>query len=366
MNSICFPSKFKNEKGAKLSELSLSLTAALHDGRLKQGNKEKILALRYHQQLYHLAYSICTFVVFLQGCATGPRVLVIPASVETIRKIDYQADDYQKTLAAITSVMITDLKLPAVHGSVIFYSSQGSFEAGVMQASQEDLERLRQQLGPRGNQLNREAVLFSAKRSAVSAVALAMYEKVLVNEWKFSKTPRSEQLHILAHELTHLVQKEMVDYRLVLFDQWLVEGFAEWVGYKVADSLGVESMARGRETALGFIATAKSYQTFPNLRQLAVNSDWITWSRTLGRSATYGQALIAVDYLIEQKGLPTVIQYFRLFGKINDHNRNFAKAFGESISSFDDRFTSHLEALVSKYSRDQKISTWKNLRRTTG
>src|ERR1051325_5999388 len=98
MNSICFPSKFKNEKGGKLSELSLSLTTALHDGQLKQGNKGKILGLRYYQQLYHLAYCICTFVVILQGCATGPRVLIIPASVETIRKIDYQADDYEKTL----------------------------------------------------------------------------------------------------------------------------------------------------------------------------------------------------------------------------------------------------------------------------
>ena len=366
MNSIYFPSKFKSGKNGKLSELLLSLTTALHGGQMKQGNKGKILVLRFYQEVRRLVNYLCTLVLILQGCAAGPRVLTIPSSTETIRKIDYQPGDYEKTLAAITSVMITDLKLPAVHGSVTFYSSRGSFEAGVMQATEEDIERLRQQLGPRGNQLNREAVLFSAKRLTVSSVALAMYEKVLVNEWKFSKTPRSEQLHILAHELTHLVQKEMVDYRLILFDQWLVEGFAEWVGYRVADSLAVESMAMGRETALGFIATAKSYQTFPSLRQLAVNSDWITWSRTLGRSATYGQALIAVDYLIEQKGLAAVIQYFQLFGKINDHNGNFATAFGESIPSFDDRFTNHLEALLSKYSRGQKISMWKNLLRTTG
>jgi hypothetical protein len=332
----------------RYTELSLFLTPALHDADFKQSNTEQPLVLRFYQDLRHLAYYLCTFLVILQGCTTVPRVLIIPASIETSWKIDYQPDDYDKTLAAITSVMITDLKLPALHGSVTFYSSQASFEAGVMQEAQEDLERLRQQLGPRANQLSGETVLFGAKRSAVTSVALAMYKKVLVNEWRFSKTPRSEQLRILAHELTHLVQKQMVDYRLILFDQWLAEGFAEWVGYKVADSLAVESIAKGRETVLGFIATARSYQTFPSLGQLAMNSDWTTWARTLGPPATYGQAFIAVDYLIEQKGLPTIIEYFRLFGNINDHNHNFASAFGESMSSFDNRFTNYLKALLMK------------------
>ena len=332
----------------RCTESSLCLTPAVHDANLKQSNTGQPSVLRFYRDAGHLGQYLCTVVLILQGCATGPRVLTIPSTTETIRTVQYQPGDYEKMLAAITSVMVTELKLPAIHGSVTFYSSQASFEAGVMQEAQEDLERLRQQLGPRANQLNGETVLFGAKRSAVSSVALAMYKKVLVNEWRFSKTPRSEQLRILAHELTHLVQKQVVDYRLILFDQWLAEGFAEWVGYKVADSLAVESMAKGRETALGFIAAAKSYQTFPGLGQLAMNSDWITWARTLGAPATYGQAFIAADYLIEQKGLSTVMEYFRLFRKINDHNRNFAIAFGESISSFDGRFTNHLEALMMK------------------
>jgi hypothetical protein len=347
------------------AELSLFLTAALHGVDLKHGSTRQSVVLRFNQDARRLVQYLCTVVLILQSCATGPRVLTIPSTTETSRTVEYQPGDYEKMLAAITSAMVTELKLPAIHGSLIFYSSQSSFEAGVMQDAQEDLQRLRQQLGPRANQLNGETVLFGAKRSAVTSVALAMYKKVLVNEWRFSKTPRSEQLRILAHELTHLVQKEMVNYRLILFDQWLTEGFAEWVGYKVADTLAAESMANGRETVLGYIATARSYQTFPSLGQLAMNSEWTTWARTLGPPATYGQAFIAVDYLIERKGLAAVLEYFRLFAKINDHNRNFASAFGESIASFDGRFESHLEALLSKYSRGQKISTWKNLRTTS-
>ena len=328
------------------TELSLSLTAALHDGDLEQSQTGQTLVRRLLQDVLHLVQYLCTIVLILQGCSSAPHVLIIPSATETIQEIAYRTGDYEKTLGAITSVMITELKLPAIQGSVTFYSSQASYEAGVMQEAQEDLERLREQLGPRGDQLNGETVLLAAKRSAVNSVAQTMYKKVLVNEWRFSKAPRSEQLRILAHELTHLVQKEMVDGRLILLDQWLAEGFADWVGYKVADTLAVESIAKSRETALGFIATAKSFQTLPSLRQLAMNSDWITWSRTLGAPATYGQAFFAVDYLIEQKGLPVVIEYFRLFRKINDHNRNFATAFGESISSFDDRFRNHLDTLL--------------------
>lgn len=338
------------------TELSHSLTAALHNANLKQSNAAQALVLHLCRDIRHLVRYLCTTVLIIQGCATGPHVLTIPSATGTIRNIDYQPGDYEKTLAAITSVMVSDLNLPAVHGFVTFYPSQASYEAGVMRATEEDLVRLREQLGPRGNQLNREAVLLAAKRSAVSSAALAMYRQVLVNEWTFAKTPALEQLRTLAHELTHVVQKEMVDGRLVLLDQWLAEGFAEWVGYKVADILAVEAIAKSRETALDLIATAKSYQTFPSLQQLALNSDWITWSRTLGRTATYSQAFIAVDYLIEQKGVPAMIQYFRLFRKINDHNRNFATAFGEPIPSFDDRFTRHLEALLMNRSRAQNLS----------
>jgi len=51
------------------------------------------------------------------------------------------------------------------------------------------------------------------------------------------------------------------------------------------------------------ISNARHYQTFPLLSQLRGETDWKTWARTWGR-ATYGQAFMAVDFLIDQKGLP--------------------------------------------------------------
>jgi hypothetical protein len=284
---------------------------------------------------------------FLPGCVST-RVVAIPPAAEAVRPPAYGIKDYPAALAAIISVMVRDLKLPAVDGSVTLYFSQVSYEAGVVAESERDLERLRKQLGPRANQLNEEEFIFAARRSAVGSVAVGMYKKVLVNEWRVDKYPWSEWVRVLTHELTHTVERELVDGRLTVADQWLREGFAEWVGYKVVDTFGAENFAKSRERALDLIATARFYQTFPSLGQLARNSEWLTWSRTLGHPATYGQALIAVDFLIEQKGLPAIVEYFRLFGKLNNRERNFTTAFGEPMSAFEEKSSKHLQMLLGK------------------
>jgi hypothetical protein len=297
--------------------------------------------------LLYLVWFSLGWGTFLPGCVST-RVVAIPPAAEAVRPPAYGIKDYPGALAAIMSVMVRDLKLPAVDGSVTLYFSQVSYEAGVVAESERDLERLRKQLGPRANKLSEEEFVFAARRSAVSSVAVGMYRKVLVNEWRVGKFPWSEWVRVLAHELTHTVQRELVDGRLTVSDQWLREGFAEWVGYEVVETFGVENFAKSRERALDHIATARSYQTFPSLSQLARYSEWVTWSRTLGQPATYGQALIAVNFLIEQKGLRAVVEYFRLFGELNNRERNFTTAFGEPMSAFEEKFSKHLQMLLVK------------------
>jgi hypothetical protein len=289
--------------------------------------------------------------MFLSGCASTPQLLTIPPRAEAVKPPAYGSKDYSEVLAAIVSVMVRNLKLPPVEASVTLYFSQNSYESGVMAESEKDLERLRQQLGSRANRLREEELVFSARRFAVSSVAVGMYKKVLVNEWRLGKYPWTEWVKVLAHELTHTIERNLVEGRLTASDQWLREGFAEWVGYQVADTFGAEAFAKSRDRVLDSIANAKSYQTFPSLTQLTGNAEWLTWSKTLGRAATYGQALIALDLLIEERGLAAVVEYFRLFGKLNSRERNFTMAFGEPISAFDGKFTKHLHMLLEKRSR---------------
>jgi hypothetical protein len=289
--------------------------------------------------------------IFLTGCVAAPRTLGIPGLAQDVRPPPYGSKDYPAALAAITSVMVRDLQLPAVQGSVTIYFSQAAYESGVVAESEQELARLRQLLGARANRLSEEQFISAAQRFAVGSVAIGMYKKVLINDWRVSNYPWPEWIRVLAHELTHTVAKDLVEGRPTTSDQWLNEGFADWVGYKVVDAFGAENFALSRKRALDEMASARYYQTFPSLSQLARNSEWLTWSRTLGRAATYGQALIAVDLLIEEKGVPAIVKYFRLFRRLSNRERNFTLAFGEPMASFDERFGKHLEALLGRSDR---------------
>ena len=295
--------------------------------------------------------SLIAWGVFLAACTSAPQLIAIPPIKEVVKPPSYGSKDYPGALTAIMSIMVHDLKLPGVEGVVTVYSSQASYESGVVAESEIDLERLRKQLGPTANRLNEEELILAARRSAVSSVAVGMYKKVLVNDWRISRYSWPDWIRVLAHELTHTVQRELVDGRLTSSDQWLREGFAEWVGCQVVHTFGAEEFAASRKRALEGLANASYYQTFPSLTQLATNSQWLTWSRTLGRAATYDQALIAVDWLIEQKGLAAVVQYFSLFGKLNNRQRNFRSAFGEPIAGFDEKFGKHLQVLLGRTDR---------------
>ena len=285
----------------------------------------------------------------LPGCAFGPQVLTTPVVSDPVKPPPYGTKDYGSALAAIMSVMVRDLNLPAIDGgSVTLYPSQASFEAGVVAQSAESSEQLRKQLGPRAKQVTEAESVLAATTIAVGSNAVGMYKRVLINEWRVVKYPWPEWVRVLAHELTHTAQRELVDGRPTASHHWLTEGFAEWVGYKVVDTFRAQDFTDSRKRALDSIGTATSYQTFPSLLQLARNPDWITWSRTLGRASTYRQAFIAVDFLIEEKGLPAVIEYFRLIAKTNNRERNFVVAFGESLARFDGRFSEHLKVLLGK------------------
>jgi hypothetical protein len=287
----------------------------------------------------------------LSSCAAGPQVLTIPSVTDTVKPTQYGTRDYAAVLAAIMSVMVRDLKLPPIEGgSVTIYYSQASFEAGALTHSAETAAMIQKQfgLGPEQMKEVESIAAASATRMAVGATALGMYKRVLVNDWRLAKYPWSEWVRVIAHELTHSATKELAEGKPAVPDQWLSEGFAEWVGYRVVAKFGAQDFALSRRNALDSIINAMSYQTFPGLSQLARNADWITWSRTLGLPSTYRQGFIAVDFLIDEKGLPAVVEYFRLFKTLNNRERNFVRAFGESMGAFDERFTNHFKVLIGK------------------
>ncbi len=291
-----------------------------------------------------------TFVVALlaSSCASGPQSITLKSVDRAVEPPSYGIKDYPETFRAILSVMLRNLQLPPVEVSVTLYSSQNSYVEAVVGDAERELQQLRKVLGPLANNLRDDEFLARARETAVSADAVGKHKRVLLNESSLDKYAWPEWMKVLAHELAHTVEYTLVDGQPALWDRWLTEGFAEWVGYKVLDLLGTESFAKNQEQRLGLMRTAKSLQTFPALSQLATASEFHTWARTLGLEVTYGQSLIAVDYLIEQKGLAAVLEYFRFFRKSNDREQNFLTAFGESPAAFDAKFSRRMAVLLGR------------------
>jgi hypothetical protein len=287
------------------------------------------------------------WVIFFSGCASAPRVINLPLVAEPADSGAVEVSDDQRVLAAIASALAHDLKLAPIESLIVFYPDRESYLAGVVAESEKYLA-LRVEIGDRAAELEKEPVLFSARHSAAASVAVGMYQRVLVDQKQLRRFSWWERVQILAHELTHTVEKAWIDGRLAAWDRWLSEGFAEWTGYRVVEKLGGATFATSSSRISDEVARAHQQRPDPALTQLAAGEDWLKWLQSRGRPSTYGQAFLAVDLLIEQKSVPAIVEYFRLFRESNDRERNFLTAFGESVTEFEVKYREHRSATLGR------------------
>ena len=266
--------------------------------------------------------------VLLAGCVSAPRAVPIAVSPGIHRPSTDRIADYPDALAAVVSVLVDDLKFPKVDASLILYPNADTFRTGLV------------------TELGYEPTL--AAQTAGFAWGVGGHKKVLANESHLFRQGWPERIRFLTHELTHTIQYGLGNGRRGTSDQWLREGFADWVSYKVLESLGLDSYAQRRRMRIDRAWRARQYQTFPSLTQMVSFRDWVTWRTTLGSEATYAQAFLAVDFLVERRGPPAVIKYFELFSRSNDRLANFEAAFGDRLAEFEREFSGYFERLLGR------------------
>src|SRR5262249_10838828 len=151
-----------------------------------------------------------------------------------------------------------------------------------------------------------------------------MDQKVFIAEWSMMRLPWTNRVKTLAHELTHVIQSSLSAGGSPLTHRWLVEGFAEWVSFKVVDALGAKDFFNDQ------MRRACRYKV-ANLREIETLEGW----RRRDRQTPYGQSACAVHYIAVQDGVPAIIEYFRLFKDRFDPDQNFVTAFGKSSDTFE-------------------------------
>ena len=58
--------------------------------------------------------------------------------------------------------------------------------------------------------------------------------------------------------------------------------------------------------------------------------------------------MVAIDLIIEEKGMAAVLDYFRKFAKLNNRQRNFSEAFGETLENFNAKFSQYLAGIQAR------------------
>jgi hypothetical protein len=223
-------------------------------------------------------------------------------------------EDYDTALASVAALMKDALGLPAVQGALVFYRDRAAFRAALEQVG-----------------YTAEA----ARTTAETLTAVGGHRRVLINDEGLRDTPWLARIALIAHELTHTVQYEWAGGVRGTSDQWLREGFAEWVEVQALTRLGFTTPASSRNTVLRRIRDAGGARAFPPLTQMVTFPDWVALARRFDQEAFYGYAWMATQLLIDRHGVAKVISYFERFAQSDDRLANFREAFGEDLSQFE-------------------------------
>lgn len=266
-------------------------------------------------------------VLFAVGCATlpaQPRVIAL----DEIRGLPVARaawiTDYERALISIAAVTERDLGLPALRAVLRFYPDRNALRAALEAEGQDPI---------------------LARDTAATMAAIGGFRSILLNDAALEPLNWPSRIALLAHELAHTVQYEFSGGRRGTSDQWLREGFADWVQAHVLAALGVTTRDVVRADSIRRLRASRDPQRLPALSDMVTFPDWVALHGGTGKEFLYAHAFVAADFLIERHGLDAVTGYFRLFATSDDRTRNFAAAFGEDFATFDVAFRAHLTGL---------------------
>jgi hypothetical protein len=260
------------------------------------------------------------------ACAKG-RVPVATAALRTNTSpaTPHSPDGYPAARDAIVDAF-EKLGLPRVDVELVIFRDRRSFEQGLVASGY--------------------APALARSASAFSAIGGA--RAVFVNAAEVDRLDRAGRIQLVAHELVHSLQYRFGNGTRGASEQWLREGFAEWVSYRVAAQLGLASFDSLRDDLLSALTNAPfGIQPAP-FDGLVTFPQWVDAQRKYD-VPLYTQAFVAVDLLIETHDVPTVVQYFEQFKTTDDYRRAFADTFGEERAAFDRAFVRRWHETVMKY-----------------
>lgn len=263
-------------------------------------------------------------VLSVAGCGSGRVVLPFTLDSSTLATPE-PAREFASTEAAIrgiSAILVRDLELPLPYTFTAYvYSDRHGFERGLID----------------------DANVAPVRAAELSefAVGIGKRRQLLLND-DAGQAHGREWLRLIAHELAHVSQIELAEGE-GRAEQWLAEGMAEWVAFRVLERLRLDTIARRRVIAMEIVrAHPPVLAGRLDLATLGTSRGFTVRHLREGSQATYQLAYLLADYLITRDGLDRVVDYFRSFAHRADRRANFAAAFGQSLNDFEAEALAHL------------------------
>lgn len=248
------------------------------------------------------------------GCASasGPVAIEFPGTgTPAVARAD-RIESYQDVTSTIAAIFERDLQFPRYTATLHFFPGRDAFERKLVDVGYEPA---------------------LAAQTATRMAAVGGHRAVFFDADKLAPMSWMDRVGLVAHELTHTLQYELGGGVRGASDQWLREGFAEWVTMRVLDRLEVLPAGDYRNRRVRELR-ATSRSKAPRLSDLATFPQFVG-AASRDDIAPYAQAFLSVEALIERHGVAAVVRYFRLFAAKQDRIGNFAAAFGEDVPAFE-------------------------------
>jgi hypothetical protein len=262
------------------------------------------------------------------GCArpgAPVEIVALPPSGAPV-SAGRELDGYPAALAAIMDALEQALGLPRADVQLVLFPDRRSFEQGLLTTGYSP----------------------ELARSASSFAAIGGARAVFVNAGVVNRFDRAGRVKLVAHELVHSLQYQFSGGTRGASEQWVREGFAEWVSFRVTEHLGLDSLDSLREDLLGTLGGARFGLPPAPLDKLVTFPQWVDAQRQY-EASLYAQAFLAVELLIEMRGVPAVISYFERFRQTNEHEPAFTHAFGLDRAAFERAFVSRWHETVAQF-----------------
>lgn len=269
--------------------------------------------------------SSCVITILAALCASAclashePHIVSIPQPFVRAPSTLDEIGDNRSAAVAIASIFDRQLGIPRFPATLEFYPSTEAFEKALVR-------------------IGYDANL--ARSTADRMTAVGGYRGVMLNDSKFGLLSKQQRVAMLAHELAHSFQYELGGGRRGASEQWMREGFAEWLSIRVVERLNGVSMASIRRDRHRDLRAAGRSRA-PRLAELVTFPAWVRASERY-KDTMYTLAFLAVDVLLERHGMAAVVDYFRRFASSDDRLGNFREAFGQDLQSFESALTERL------------------------